>query len=256
MFVIQGGETAWIREENRGNNKKKKLGSWGRGRAWARLGCAGTWETGIAAPTPNLFCREEMWVSRACEAGEERAELRHQQKKHLGTPLKERKHGKGVLRTSLSTLGSFAASHELLPRHRPPWQGVAAQQLLLPFSHQQKWPHPSWHQCSRQAGARRRRATPERQDGLSLFSRVWAGSRLGRAGPSRPASLRACQGHGKGAARRRSGWRREKRLLLGRRGFSSQLPPPHSTLGSLPTCSSFLLGLPASSPQPLLALEP
>lgn len=33
------------------------------------------------------------------------------------------------------------------------------------------------------AGARRRRATPERQDRLRLFSRVWAGSRLGRAGP-------------------------------------------------------------------------
>lgn len=33
------------------------------------------------------------------------------------------------------------------------------------------------------AGARRRRATPERQDGLRLFSRVWVGSRLGRAGP-------------------------------------------------------------------------
>lgn len=110
-------------------------------------------------------------------------------KKTWEPPLKERKHRKGELRPTPSAPGGFAASHEQLPWHRPPWQGVAARQLLLPFSHQQKWPHPSWHPCSRRAGARRRRATPERQDGLSLFSRVWAGSRLGWAGPPRPASL-------------------------------------------------------------------
>lgn len=101
-------------------------------------------------------------------------------------PVKERKHRRGVLWTPPSAPAGFASSHEMLPWHRPPWQGVAARQLLLPFSHWRKWLHPSWQQCSRRAGARRRRATPERQDGPWLFSRVWAGSRLGRAGPPRP----------------------------------------------------------------------
>lgn len=92
------------------------MGYWGRGRVWARLGCAGAWEAGMAAPAPNLFCREKMWVSRACRAGEERAEPRRQQKKKTWEPpLKERKHRKGVLRTTPSTPGGSAASHEPLP---------------------------------------------------------------------------------------------------------------------------------------------
>lgn len=71
--------------QERQQREKKKMDYWGRGRVWARLGCAGAWEAGTAAPAPNLFCREKMWVSRACRAGEERAVPRRQEK-NLGTP--------------------------------------------------------------------------------------------------------------------------------------------------------------------------
>jgi len=88
------------------------MGYWGRGRVWARLCCAGAWEVGMAAPAPNLFCREKMRVSRACWAGEERAEPRHQQKKHLGTPSEGEEARKEVLWTTPSILGGFAALQE------------------------------------------------------------------------------------------------------------------------------------------------
>lgn len=77
----------------------------------------------------------------------------------------------------------------------------------------------------------------------------WAG--LGPRGQNLHERARAT---GKGAAWHRNGWRREKRLLLSRRGFSS--PPPCSVPCSLPTGSSLTLGPPAFHPQLLLALEP
>lgn len=124
------------------------MGFWGRSRVW---GCAGAWEAGKAAPAPNLFCREQLWVSRACWAGEERAEARRQKQQqpkpqHLGTPSGGKQAGeKGCWWTAPSRLGGFAASHGLLPWHRAPWQGDAAQQLLLPSSPTGKrCPHPSW----------------------------------------------------------------------------------------------------------------
>lgn len=94
------------------------------------VGQAGAWEAGTAL-APNLFCREEMWVSRA---GEERAEPRCEQKTSVKPPPKERKRGRGVLRTPPSIRTRMLSG---FPR---------AQQLLPPSSHQHKWPHPSWHQ--------------------------------------------------------------------------------------------------------------
>lgn len=96
------------------------------------MGQAGAWEAGTA-PAPNLFCREKMWVSRA---GEERAEPRCEQKTSV-SPLGRRGSAEqGCMDTPLHTgmLSSF------------PRAAALARQLLPPFSHQHKWPHPSWHQ--------------------------------------------------------------------------------------------------------------
>lgn len=162
------------------------MGYWGRGRVWARLGCAGAWEVGMAAPAPNLFCREKMLVSRACRAGEERAEPRHQQKKNIWeSPLKERKQEKGCC----------GQPHPHWDALQPPTSCCPGTDLpgrvLLPGSpcSPSLTSKSGCIQAGTSALAQRRRATPERQDGLSLFSRVWAGSRLGRAGPPRPVSL-------------------------------------------------------------------
>lgn len=187
MFVIQGGEAALIRERQQREKKRWTIGAGG--------GCGPGWAVLVRGKRARPLLHPTCSAEKRCGfpglvgLGKKGLYPDASRKKTWEPPLKERKHRKGELRPTPSAPGGFAASHEQLPWHRPPWQGVAARQLLLPFSHQQKWPHPSWHQCSRRAGARRRRATPERQDGLSLFSRVWAGSRLGWAGPPRPASL-------------------------------------------------------------------
>lgn len=137
---------------------------------------------------PTCSAEKRCGFPRLVGLGKEGLNPDDSREKNLGTCSEGEEARKGMLQTTLSTLGGFAASQE--PWYGSPWQAPVARQLLLPISRQQKWPHPSWHQCSRRAGARRRRATPESQDGLSpLFSRVWAGSRLGRAGPPRPVSL-------------------------------------------------------------------
>lgn len=136
-------------------------------------------------------------------------------------PVKEKKPPKGVL-VLPSTPGSFA----LPGRAALPSPAAAAASKL----------------AAERSPARGPRATPERQDGLPSFPRVWAGSRLGRAGPpgQHPAPLRACQGHGQGAA-----WQ-------GREGKAGgvQLPTPCS----LPVPSSPTL-LPVLSPLWLLSPE-
>lgn len=144
--------------------------------------------------------------------------LNPDEKKIWEPTLKERKQEKGCCRQP-------CPHWEALQPPRSRGTGLPGR-LLLPISHQQKWPHPSWHQRSRRAGAQRRRATPERQDGLSpLLSSHGCGLGAGWVGLGPPGQYlcERARATGKGAAWRGNARRREKRLPLGRRGFGSPL---------------------------------